>query len=312
MIGVDSGPFHVASLTSVKALGVFRSLHPCRVCLPNPNAAYLATGSEQSQWESRADKWHIETYAGPEPTADDIAAAAIKLLHCNSPLESRMSPTLAGWYDYNRVGHDQRPLELLASGTIGAGAARCEQRWFARSEEGRPSIAITGEFGVICSCTQDADGVFRGEWSRFERMPIELKPRAFADLSDGRLHVWNADEAVRLFPGYRRLWKHPVGSRGNGTIWLLDPSVERCDLDSCGVDHEDWIFEYLDVPAGATVLDLASFIGTNAVRWAKTNVDVIAVEPMPSNRDLLYRNLALNQVLDRVTVIPRRLDAKWE
>lgn len=322
MIGVDSGPFHVASLTGVKALGVHRSLHPCRVCLPNPNAIYLASRSLQSHWESRADRWNIETYAGLEPTATEIVAAAIKLLHCKTPKESRMTANSAGWYDYHRVGHDRRRLELRPDGTIGEGAAGCELRWFARPGEGTSSISIAGDYGVICTCTRDADGIFRGQWARFEKMSIELTPMTFGgvrtalrpaelslspviDVSDGKLHVWTSDEAARVFPTYQKFWRHPVGSRGNGLIWLLDPAVQRSDLDACGIDHEDWMLKYLDVPANACVLDLASFIGTNAVRWAKANVDVIAVEPVPSNRDLLYRNLVLNQVADRVTVIPK-------
>lgn len=125
------------------------------------------------------------------------------------------------------------------------------------------------------------------------------------DISNGAISVWSPAESARLFPTYHPQWNHPVGSRGNGTIWLLDPSIFRSDLDSCGVDHEDWIFPYLDMPAGSTALDLASFIGTNAVRWAKQGVNVIAVEPVPKNRDLLYRNLILNDVVDQVTVIPK-------
>lgn len=127
---------------------------------------------------------------------------------------------------------------------------------------------------------------------------------------DGTRSIWQSEDACRLFESYHPLWKYPVGTRGNGTVWLLDPDVERSDLDSCGVDHEDWMLPYLELPSGAIALDLASFIGTNAVWWAKRGVNVIAVEPIPQNRDLLYRNLILNGVTSKVTVIPKAFGDK--
>ncbi len=159
-----------------------------------------------------------------------------------------------------------------------------------------------------------ADGVFHGRWLKFERMLIELAPAwpalpgtlaASPTWSDGQLRRWSAEEAAILFPGYHAAWNLPVGTRGNGMIWLLDPCIARSDLDACGVDHEDWIFPHLQAAEGAVCLDLASFVGTVAVWWAKQGVNVIAVEPIPRTRDTLYRNIELNQVTDRITVIPK-------
>lgn len=180
MIGVDSGPFHVASFTPIKALGVFRSLHPNRVCLPNPNAVYLVSDRHADQWESRRDCWNFETYHGVEPTADDIVDAAIKILHNGTaPSSEKVSlveanKNIAGRYEYHRVGHDRRPLELRPDGTIGEGNGDCEGKWFLNQEKDRQVLFITGKHGVTCQCERGDDGVFRGRWTQFERMPVEL------------------------------------------------------------------------------------------------------------------------------------------
>lgn len=80
MIGIDSGPFHVANLTPVKCLGIFRDLQPTHVCLPNPNAVYLASSKYEKHWKVRRDRWNIATYEGEEPTADEIVNTAMEVL----------------------------------------------------------------------------------------------------------------------------------------------------------------------------------------------------------------------------------------
>lgn len=179
MIGVDSGPLHVASLTNIRTLGVFRSLHPNRVCLPNPNAVYLVSDQHTEHWETHQGKWNLATYDAMEPSAGDVASAAINVLHGTT--KSKESPMLleqlAGWYEYIRVGHDKRRLQLLPDGTIGVGAQGCEQRWFARSNSLGQTIVISGKDGVICNCTRQGNGgAFLGRWTQFERMQIELTP----------------------------------------------------------------------------------------------------------------------------------------
>lgn len=186
LIGIDSGPFHVAAMTGTKSLGVFRSLHPNRVCLPNPNAVYLVSDRHAEHWSSRQDRWNLAMYAGAEPTADDIVSTAIQVLQgMTKPKESQMLlEQLAGWYDYNRVGHDRRKIELLPNGKIGAGSGDCEYQWFARMEKGVPVIAISGKVGVICDCQKGTDGKFHGRWTQFERMPIELTALGNPDAID--------------------------------------------------------------------------------------------------------------------------------
>ena len=177
MIGVDSGPFHVAALTEIRSLGLFRSLHPCRVCLPGPNAMYLASDRFEKNWETRRPLWNIVTYPGIEPTADSIVSAAEAQLSGCVPVRSderkNALTRLAGRYHYRRIGHDERLLRLERDGTISEGAEGCEQRWSVGRLDGRDVIEISGKNGVICRCAFDGD-CFRGRWTQFERMPIEL------------------------------------------------------------------------------------------------------------------------------------------
>lgn len=176
MIGVDSGPFHVASLTNVKTLGVFRSLHPNRVCLPNPNTVYLASWATHQRWKHYdASRWKPRTYSGREPLPMEIVKAACDMLHgrdneiCDWKFRSDR-------YLYRRIGHDERYVTLEPDGTISEGLAECEQRWTLRTCGGEEFIDIYGSRGVICTCraTEENPNHFVGRWNQFERMPIEL------------------------------------------------------------------------------------------------------------------------------------------
>ena len=180
LIGVDSGPFHLAAFTNVKALGVFRSLLPNRVCLPNPNAVYLAGENLDEHWcKRRPVPWNIATYSGPNPTADDIVQRASEHLNGVSG-EDMVRMRRSGRYLYRRVGYDERIIKLEVDGTISDGAEDCERRWTLRNSDGIDVINIHGKAGVICSCNEVHDNrlAFRGCWTQFEKMPIELIPLA--------------------------------------------------------------------------------------------------------------------------------------
>lgn len=181
MIGVDSGPFHVASFTDIKALGVFRSLHPTRVCLPNPNAVYLCSRRYHDHWERRRNKWNIMEYSGGEPTVDEIAMCALQILKEKTTIikgASKLTTRLVhGGYLYRRVGHDERRLEFLEDGSIGEGAADCEKVWKVEQTPLGDVITIYGLFGgPTCHLRLDSDGIYRGHWLNYEKMPIELIP----------------------------------------------------------------------------------------------------------------------------------------
>lgn len=272
MIGVDSGPLHIASLTNIKTLGVFRSLHPNRVCLPNPNAVYLVSDQHTEHWATRQGKWNCAPYDEPEPTADDVVKAALQILNgqqvaiASTPV--RESAETAGCYLYRRVNHDERPMTLLPNGTISEGAESCERRWKLVNGE----LQIHGDHGMIAALNEDSRGVFVGRWTQFERMAIELVPT----------------------------WK-PM-TRNNGFFWHVDPTIERCDADL--TDHEDWIYEYLAVPSGGLFVDVGAFIGQHSVRVAKAcGCRAIAIEPVQQHADIIERNADLNGVSRSVTVL---------
>lgn len=95
------------------------------------------------------------------------------------------SPSLAEWagvYHYHRIGHDERPMELCADGTIMDSTAGAEQRWWITAIEGTPTLSIGGPCGELCRLRRDPDGGWRGRWLCFEKMPIELIPRSLQPL----------------------------------------------------------------------------------------------------------------------------------
>jgi FkbM family methyltransferase len=272
MIGVDSGPLHVASLTPIKTLGVFRSLHPPRVCLPNPNAVSLVSDRHASQWESRKYRWDCQAYKGSEPKVDDIVTAAVQILSGQhvaitaTPVCESDAP--AGRYLYRRVNHDERPMTLLPDGLISEGAGNCERHWKRIGGE----LQIHGDHGLIAALQEDERGVFVGRWMRFEKMAIELVPT----------------------------WK-PM-SRRNGFVWHVDPTIERCDADL--TDHEDWIYEYLHIPEGGLFVDVGAFVGQHSIRVAKScKCRTIAIEPIPIHADVILKNATLNGVDDAITIL---------
>ena len=92
-----------------------------------------------------------------------------------SPSLTSDTPATPGrWFTYVRVSSDERRLELLPDHRIGRGGSRCERRWRVIMEGGSPRLEILGDRFVTCRLARHADGVWRGRWLRFERMPVEL------------------------------------------------------------------------------------------------------------------------------------------
>jgi hypothetical protein len=77
---------------------------------------------------------------------------------------------------YYRLGSDERVLEFLPDHTFGQGSSWHEQRWQLAEGHGGPVLVIDGGEGEACRLVSNRDGVWRGDWSRQERMPIELVP----------------------------------------------------------------------------------------------------------------------------------------
>ncbi|MDB5343974.1 MAG: hypothetical protein JWP89_2351 [Schlesneria sp.] len=91
-------------------------------------------------------------------------------------------PAIPGRYFYHRIGHDERPLELLANGLIGEGGSSVEHHWELRNGGNVECLSILGEYGEICRLELEQDGCWRGHWTQFEQMPIELMPERLQPL----------------------------------------------------------------------------------------------------------------------------------
>ena len=83
----------------------------------------------------------------------------------------------AGPLMYHRVGKDHRLMSFATNGTIGEGAADREAYWDLREGENGVVLEIFGSDGCTCRLRRGRDGVWRGRWLRFERMPVELTPQ---------------------------------------------------------------------------------------------------------------------------------------
>ena len=109
LIGVDSGPYHFASLTHVPALGIFTGHHPSCVGLPRKRNVNMVAGG--TRWRAVNDawrqRWNLVEHKGPEvvidkadpcrrpfrpaptttlPCAEQIAEVAVNML-ARHPLE---------------------------------------------------------------------------------------------------------------------------------------------------------------------------------------------------------------------------------
>jgi hypothetical protein len=86
---------------------------------------------------------------------------------------------------YRRAGADERILELLPGYRVGQGRDRCECGWYVQ-ENGQPCLIIEGvreggRLGPICMLSRHADGIWRGLWLQYEKMPVELVPIGMKD-----------------------------------------------------------------------------------------------------------------------------------
>lgn len=79
---------------------------------------------------------------------------------------------------YERVGHDCRPLRLASNGCITVGAGEYERVWWThRAYDGTIVLSLGSWFeDPVCELIQQQNGVWRGYWNRFERMPIAVRP----------------------------------------------------------------------------------------------------------------------------------------
>ncbi len=77
-------------------------------------------------------------------------------------------------WDYHRVGHDRRPLRLLPDGLVGEGKEAQEIYWHLHLGQSGPELEFLSATAITCRLLRGKDGVWRGRWERYEKMPIEL------------------------------------------------------------------------------------------------------------------------------------------
>jgi hypothetical protein len=106
-------------------------------------------------------RWSGVLWHNPEPTPD----------------EQRVIDELTGQrFLYRRVGYDERPMRLDAGGVVGEGSAECERRWYVNIDDGQAILTISRLDRPTCHLVRGIDGVWRGRWLEFEKMPIEFIP----------------------------------------------------------------------------------------------------------------------------------------
>jgi hypothetical protein len=79
LIGVDSGPFHFASMTRLPALGIFHQHYPSCVTLPRPLNVHMARGLRELN-ASRRRNWNIVEYSRDLPSPEEIVTHALRML----------------------------------------------------------------------------------------------------------------------------------------------------------------------------------------------------------------------------------------
>ncbi|NBR87744.1 MAG: hypothetical protein EBS84_20205 [Proteobacteria bacterium] len=67
-------------------------------------------------------------------------------------------------------------MTFFANGTVGLGAARCEQFWQLTNHESDLALELISRDGsVTCQLAHKGENVWHGRWSMYERMPVELR-----------------------------------------------------------------------------------------------------------------------------------------
>lgn len=124
-------------------------------------------------------------------------------------------PPIAGFYYYDIGDMSSRRMQLREDGTVGEGSGKYEQRWKSSpTKEGAWQITLLdGNQNSVCTCNEDSEGVFRGNWEveNFKGLSLtpEVKPIAIAATCEwtldthGRLTLTFNDALFRRFYALR-------------------------------------------------------------------------------------------------------------
>jgi hypothetical protein len=77
---------------------------------------------------------------------------------------------------YRRVGYDQRVIKFGPNREVIEGAAECERLWHVNHVDGKPVLTIGRLDRPTCHLRRDYEGIWRGAWLEYERMPVEVIP----------------------------------------------------------------------------------------------------------------------------------------
>lgn len=126
------------------------------------------------------------------------------------------------FYRYSRIGYDERALLLRTDGTIGSGGGDAERFWFVRREADGLRLVIGSETQRTCELALDEDGIWRGRWDAYERMPIELmkhRGQVLVDLLGDVEQPWVGAE-LGIFEG--NLSQLLLRELPHLTLWMID------------------------------------------------------------------------------------------
>jgi hypothetical protein len=79
-------------------------------------------------------------------------------------------------YEYRLIGYGARVMTLLPDGLIGLGQGWLEDCWTLERNAANWSLVISCREGRTCVLERSEDGIWRGQWLKYEQMPIELAP----------------------------------------------------------------------------------------------------------------------------------------
>ena len=76
-------------------------------------------------------------------------------------------------YIYERVGYGSRAMIFGSDGTIVRGRAAMEDKWTLDND----TLTILDHTGsVTCKLKKSDDGSYKGQWTRFEKCDVILRP----------------------------------------------------------------------------------------------------------------------------------------
>ena len=201
----------------------------------------------------------------------------------STALRAAAEELTARLFAYHRAGHDHRALALMPDGRVGQGAGDCETWWNLRETDAGLTLDFAGYAGLTCQLRRGRDGVWRGRWLRFERMPIELTPQPASigrepeermrdeggkrKKSAGMRRSQSADFSSRFPRLIHQIWLGPNPLPGQAKMWA----------DGWRSQHPGWHYQ-LWTDAGAATLDMVNRAAFDAAESFAMKADILRYE----------------------------------